>query len=618
MRTQTLTCGIMGGVRRAFATILLCGLVLVPVRQAAGQGIAPESTPRFDVDISIEPSGSILVTETIVQDFGSTERHGIFRDVPERLRYDETYDRVYPIDVLSVRASEGTPDDVQTEHVGGYLRIRIGDPDVTVTGRHTYEIAYRVEGAMNGFDTHDELYWNAIGTEWQQDIGRSTVMVSGPTAITRVACFAGLYGSTGGCERAEIVDGDAVFTQRNLPAYTALSVVVALPPGAVASTEPILDERWSLDRAFERTPGTVGGSLGLLAVIAAGVGTLVWRRGRDRRYVGSQVDQVMGSDAGGEQAVPLFERGEGPVEFAPPQDLRPGQIGTLIDERANTLDVSATIVDLAVRHYLVIEEIPKRGWFGKPDWRLIRQPAPGDELLTYERMLLDRLFSSGDEVMLSELKNTFASKLKEVQGSLYADAVRRRWFLGRPDRVRAVWLGLGVAALVLGIASTVALARWTNLGLLGIPLVLGGLLLLLGARWMPRRTARGTALVRRVNGFRRVIEAAETHMSRWAEQENVFTRYLPYAIVFGCTDKWARAFEGLAAAPAADTSWYVSTRPFVYGDFADSMDGFAVTTSGIIASTPAGSGGSGLGGARIRDFVADARNDRCPQPDCRG
>jgi uncharacterized protein (TIGR04222 family) len=584
-------------VRRVLVSlVLLGGLALAPAGAATGQGYVSESTPGYDVDITIEPSGAILVTETIVQDFGSTERHGIYRDVPERLRYDEMYDRVYPIEVRSVRTSPGTPDDLRTEHVDGFFRIRIGDPDVTITGQHTYEITYRVEGAMNGFDTHDELYWNAIGSEWQQDVGRSRVTVSGPAAITQVACFAGLYGSTGGCERAEIVDGEAVFSQRDLPAYNAFSVVVALPPGTVASTEPILEERWSLNRAFDRSSGAVGGSIGLLAVLVGGFAALVWKRGRDRRYAGSQVDQVMGSASGQEQAVPLFESNEGPVEFAPPGDLRPGQIGTLIDERANTLDVTATIVDLATRHYLVIEEIPKSGWFGKADWKLIRQPAPGDELLTYERMLLDRLFGSEDEVLLSDLKNTFASKLREVEESLYADALRRKWFLRRPDRVRAAWFGIGAAVAVLGASVTIALARWTHLGLLGIPLVLGGFLLMVGARWMPRRTARGTAMTRRVNGFRRVIETAETHISRWAEEENVFTRYLPYAIVFGCTDKWAKAFAGLAAAPATDTSWYVSGRPFVYADFAGSMDGFAVTTSGIIASTPAGSGGSGLGG----------------------
>src|SRR4029434_5695363 len=96
-------------------------------------------------------------------------------------------------------------------------------------------------------------------------------------------------------------------------------------------------------------------------------------------------------------------------------------------------------------------------------------------------------------------------------------------------------------------------------------------------------------------GARGVIERAEQHMSKWAEQENVFTRFLPFAVVFGVTDKWAKAFESLGQLPS-DRAWSVSSLPFVYAQFADSIDSFAVTTSGTIASTPAGSGSSGFGG----------------------
>jgi uncharacterized protein (TIGR04222 family) len=582
--------------RRAVATMLvLAPLLLLPARSAGAQGFMSESTPRYDVEVVIEPSGSILVTETIEQDFGSAPRHGIYRVIPDRLAYDDTYDRVYPIDVISVQTSPGTPDDLETSHEGNDFKIRIGDPDITVTGRHTYTIVYRVEGAMNGFPDHDELYWNAIGTGWEQPIANATVRVEGPAAITRVACYAGPEYSQLACQKAQVKDGAGVFSGRDLPAYNGFSVVVALPPGTVASTEPILEERWSLDRAFSRTPGTVGGSAGLLALIVGGFAALVWQQGRDRRYRGSQVEQVMGSTSGEVEPIPLLERSANVVEFAPPEDLRPGQVGTLIDERANTLDVTATIVDLATRRYLVIQEIPKEGWFGKPDWTLVRQPAPGDELLSYERKLLESLFETGDQVKLSELKTKFATKLKEVEEALYADAVRRKWFAGRPDRVRATWAGGGVGVLLLGLGLVFVLARWTHLGLLAIPVVVGGILLIVGARWMPRRTAKGTALARRVDGFKTVIEKAETHMSRWAEQENVFTRFLPYAVVFGCTDKWAKAFEALGA-PPPDTSWYVGTRPFTYLAFADAMDGFTVMTSGTISSTPAGSGGSGFGG----------------------
>ena len=582
--------------RRIFGSALLLVAVLagLPSDSAGAQGFVFESIKRYDVQIQIQPSGSMLVTETIDYDFGSVPKHGIFRDIPERLHYDDTYDRIYRIDVVSVKAV-GAPADYEVEHEGGgILHIRIGDPDVTVSGEHVYTIVYRVDGALNGFPDHDELYWNAIGANWNVQIDQASARVTGPAPVTKVACFTGPVGSTLGCAKAVVKSGAAVFGQPIMPPYNALSIVVALPQGSVASTAPILEERWSLDRAFRRTPLTVGGSIGLLALVVVGFGLLIWRRGRDRRYRGSQVDQLMGSPGGEEQAVPLFEKGEAPVEFAPPEDLRPGQVGTLIDERANTLDVTATIIDLAVRKYLVIEEIEKQGWFGKPDWKLTRTDTTADDLLAYERKLLGALFATGNEVLMSGLKTKFHQQLVEVEDALYADAVQRKWFLARPDTVRERWVALGAAALVVSLGLAFVLVRWTKLGLFAIPLLVGALLILVGARWMPRRTAKGTAITRRVKGFRRVIETAETHMSRWAEQENVFTRYLPFAIVFGCTDKWAKAFEGLAL--PADTSWYVSSRPFVYASFAAQMDGFTVTTSGTIASTPAGSGGSGFGG----------------------
>jgi uncharacterized membrane protein YgcG len=570
--------------------------LLVPV-PAPAQGFVFEETERYDVRIEIEPSGDLLVTETIDQQFGDTPRHGIFRYIPNRLRYDDEYDRVYPIELLSVRTSPGTPDDVETSEEEGHFVIRIGDPDVEITGRHTYEITYRVEGAMNGFETHDELYWNAIGDRWEQAIREANVVVVGPAKIDRVACFRGPFGSTLRCGRAEVNKGRGVFADANLPPYNGMSVVVALPPGTVASTAPMLDERWSLDKAFSRTPATVGGGIGLLALIAGGVGVLLWRGGRDVRYRGSQIDQVMGGPVETQtQAVPLFEQGGSVVEFAPPEELRPGQVGTLVDEEANTLDVSATIVDLAVRKHLVIEEIPKKWLLGKADWKFRRLPPPeGDGLRQYEATLLNGLFEDGHEVELSDLRKKFAERLQKVKDALYQDMVARKWFLRRPDQVRQAWTVFGVLVLAAGIAITIVLAYFTKLGLLGVPLVIGGILLLAGAKRMPARTAKGTAMTRRVNGFRVVIEKAEEHMARWAEQENVFTRFLPYAVVFGVTEKWAQAFEALGEVPD-DMSWYVSSRPFVFSDFGESIDSFAITTSGTISATPAGSGSSGFGG----------------------
>ena len=384
---------------------------------------------------------------------------------------------------------------------------------------------------------------------------------------------------------------------RELAAYEGLTVVVAIPKGAVPEPSPILEERWSAGRAFslERRNGRwrrrrdSGSSGGLL-------GRLWWREGRDRRFIGSQIDQVMGNPGGESEQVPLGEGdAEAPVEFAPPENVRPGQIGTLLDERANVIDVTATIVDLAGRGFLLIQEIPDTGLFSKTDWTLIRLEGAESELLAYERKLLDGLFRDGNEVKVSELKTTFSDRLHGVESALYSDAMRQKWFRARPDQVRLRWAGAGVFLLVAGAAVTFVLARWTHWGIVGVPVIVAGLALSLMARQMPARTAKGTAMLRRIRGFRRVIATAEQHMARWAEEENVFTRYLPYAIVFGLTKKWAKAFEDLGLQPDT-SSWYVGPRMFTAAAFADSIDGFAVTTGGTLASTPASSGSSGFGG----------------------
>ena len=579
-------------VRSLFVAAVLLVLLAVP----AGAQSAPEVIHDYTVEIRILPDGDLGITETIDYDFGSELHHGIFRTIPTRFPYDDTHERVFPVEDVTVESATA-PADVEVSEDGGVTTIRVGDPDREITGLHTYVLRYRVEGALNAFPDHDELYWNAIGDEWQAPIERARVMVTTPATIQRVACFQGYEGSTEPCARATSDGSAASFGPgRQLAPFEGVTVVVAIPKGAVPEPKPILEERWSAGRAFSLNAGTMTAAAATLAVLGGALFRMWSREGRDRRFLGSPIDQVMGTTSGEDETVPLGEGDfEAPVEFAPPEGVRPGQIGTLLDERANVIDVTATIVDLAGRGFLLIQEIPRHGLFSKADWTVIRLEKDEAELLTYEKKLLDGLFRDGNEVKVSELKTTFAERLHGVEESLYEDAMREKWFRARPDHVRTRWAGRGVLLTVVGAGLTFVLARWTHWGLVGIPVILAGVALALLARWMPARTAKGTAMLRRIRGFRRVIATAETHMSRWAEEENVFTRYLPYAIVFGLTRKWAKAFEDLGIQPDT-SSWYVGPHPFTALAFADSIDGFAVTTGGTLASTPAASGSSGFGG----------------------
>jgi uncharacterized membrane protein len=586
----------MSGTRAAAVVALAVAVVLAPPG-AGAQAEASERIERYSVEMAVQEDGTLAVTETIDYQFGAEPHHGIYRDIPVRERYDDERDRRYPIDGVAVSSPTGAPAQTRVSDEGGTLRIRIGSPDETVTGAHTYVISYRVHGALNAFDDRDELYWDAVGTYWDVPVRSAHVVVTAPAAVTRVACFSGWEGTDEPCPDARLSDGQASFSAVDLGSNEGLTVVAALPKGAVAEPEPILEDRDPGGDAFD-----ANWIAGLGAALSTGVaGTAIWqvlRRGRDERWTGSAVDAAFGNPTGEVERVGLLERPDGPVEFVPPDGIRPGEVGTLLDERANPIDVSASIVDLAVRGYLRIEELERTGVLSRrPDYRLVRLREPGSELRDYERVLLEGLFRDGAEVELSDLKYEFASRLKEVQSALYDDVVARGWFRKRPDHDRTKAALTGVLVAAAGVGLTFLLAARTRYALAGLPLVLGGIVLLALAGRAPARAAAGRAMYGRVLGFRQLFEAGELDRARFAEQQHLFTDYLPYALVFGLVGRWAQAFEGLALEQAA-TGWYVAPHAFTALVLADSLDDVATTSAGTLSVTQStsSSGGSGFSG----------------------
>jgi uncharacterized membrane protein len=155
------------------------------------------------------------------------------------------------------------------------------------------------------------------------------------------------------------------------------------------------------------------------------------------------------------------------------------------------------------------------------------------------------------------------------------------------------WAGIVIAGLGAGVIFL--LGNYLDAGIVGIPVVLAGLLMMLMSRSMARRTGAGREVYRRVLGFREYMTVAETDRQRFNEEIGLFQEYLPYAIVFGCVDRWAKVFDDLGLQP--DTgAWYVSNHSFGTDSFSRSLQGFSSSMSSAIASTPGGSGGSGFSG----------------------
>lgn len=626
----------------AFAFGLLGLLAPVAAHAEAGDRITD-----YRVEYRLQPDGTLKGRETIDYAFGSGDRHGIFAWYTVRRNVDGGKYRLYDMTVDNVSSPTGASAEWTARDVGGALKLQIGDPDRTVpAGTQRYVIDYTVGGTVNriagenGAPDTQELYLNPVAADWEAPIERAEVTVTTPAASTRRACYKGEQGASGeatqqGCN-IEAVGDTVTFSARQLGEGTGLTTVVEMPAGTVTNDAPVLIEGDAaggpaIDEVMPQWASTgIGvGSVGVGVLAAGGAAVGMSRayrtRGRDQQYAGL-TPGVLPGDESGATVVPAKDAPVA-VRFEPPEDTRPGLIGVLQDESADVVDVTATLVDLAVRGFIVIEEVGpdssgerRRSSKGeKQDWRILRanRMAPDDELLPYEKKLYENLIGTSDSVLLSKRKAILGKVVPGIQNDMYWQVADEKWFVSNPKKVTSRWqalsMGLFTVAALLLVPLVFAAAMLSLSGIqaliasaAGIGLVIAGAIVWVMARKMPARTARGTAMLHQGMGFKKYLETAEAHQIRFEEAQNVFSRYLPYAIVFGVADRWARVFDDVVKAAQADgfevamPTWYVMNQS-MYGwnlvAFNAGLNNFSHAAEGALTYTPPAASGGGSSGA---------------------
>lgn len=588
--------------RRGVLLVLLAllGLLAGPARAHDGGW----HVDRYDVHVRLAEDGAMWVTVDMDYDFGGEPGHGPYVTLPVRQEFDEGRDRVYEVDAITA-SSPTAPAKTYVDRSLTWVEVRVGDEDVDdVTGVHRYTIGYRLRGMLNPGGDVDALYWNVLGSGWTIPVRNVTVVVEGLAEPLAVACYAGPEGSTERCG-AQTSGTTATFHHDGIAPREQMTIALDWPAGTYPGAEILLDEARREGDVF--LPASGGGVVALLVLLLGlgGVVTLVRTRGRDEAYLG--ITPGLSPASGQDVAVGKRRRQPIAVQFAPPEGLRPGVVGTLLDEVADPHDVTATLVDLAVRGYLRIEEVPRKNP-DKPakDWTLVPLRDPDASLQAYERRLLQELFPARTSVTLSSLrsKGSFGETMAKVQKDLYGEVVQRGWFRQNPATVRTWWRVAGFALCVVGFVGTMVLAETSapkGSALVPLALALLGAAVLLASKHAPARTAEGTAVLAHALGFKQYLATAEARQLRFEEHQDLFSRYLPWAIAFGETKRWARVFAEAAARQGAEveTGWYVGTGYALWHDpdrFSSSLAGFASTASTAMAATPGGSGGSGTAG----------------------
>ncbi|MGA4668360.1 DUF2207 domain-containing protein [Propionibacteriaceae bacterium Y1923] len=307
----------------------------------------------------------------------------------------------------------------------------------------------------------------------------------------------------------------------------------------------------------------------MLLALAGGVHALSRLFSRDQIFDGVVPGQVPGP---GQE--PHIKRvspgreysGEVAVQFQPPRGLTPGLVGTVVDSKADMHDVTATIVDLAVRDYVKIASVDEEELPAAPrgrrqsarrdqakDWVITKLPRGsrrGDvPLHPFEQRLLRELFRDGDTVRMSQLGARFADTMRGAQADLYEAVQAMGWYKKHPQASSGGCLG----TLLMGASALLALL-WVFAGGFSVISILSAVVVL-GAGWLFNRsvkrrvprTAVGTAAYIQTLGFKKYLATAEADQIKFEEAAEIFSRYLPYAIVFGVADHWAKVFGEVAA-----------------------------------------------------------------------
>jgi hypothetical protein len=480
----------------------------------------------------VRSDGSIGVVERVGVDFGFLHRHGIYRDLKlgwaQELRVDRVTDgegRPLPVDMEGIRR----------------IRIRIGDPQRTVTGAQSYEIRYAVSGAVRFLDSHDELYWQVTGTESAVPVEQAEAVVTLPSTGagqhwegSEARCYAGQPESSSGarCAAAVAGPGHYRYAAEGLAPGEGLTLVAAFPKGVITEPGGLARLRSLLFGLVPFAPlGLLPATLGLLVALWLRVGR----------------DPPTGSVA---------------PQWRLPEEIRPGPAGALVDQRVDTRDIVATVLDLAVRGFVRIRPADLDGaraavarvfaTLGWKEWRLELVDGERRALRIYERLILDAVFGDSPARRLSDLGGRLQVHRGEIRRALFADLIGRKLVPQNPEATRRRWAWGGFALLVAGAACFPFGREVPGLGIAG-----SGVLVMLFSKVMPTLTPRGARLRRHLLGLEEYIRRAEKAELDFREAPDRspqrFSEVLPYAVALGVTDSWVRQFAGALSEPLP---WY--------------------------------------------------------------
>ena len=535
-----------------------------PARAQSG-----ETIDDFAVRIDVTNAGILHITETIVYNFGTNERHGIFRAIPQRDYLPNNKVQPYFVGIGNV-LQDGSPAMFTQEDAGDYLNLTIGNPDVTITGVHTYSFDYVVTNGLKRI-TQDttklkvgdvDLYWDVIGNEWDVPIAKASALITLPGIPKLARCTFGPIESTATCQAG--ADQNKIFfkSPQGLNPFEAMTVAIQLDPTAFTGlANPIIND--APISFAEQAKSMLPYSVGLGAITSAIVGIFAVRR---RKRV---------------HTFPI----EDFVRFEPPAHLRPAQLQAAWHGHVDSKGFTATLLDLSVRGVVSLSLQDKD--------LVVTAKGLNKPMADWEKTIIDIVLDGSKTVVLDTYRADIAIAITLASSRLCDEAVAKKYRNPQALKSRKRFIGLSVL-FGAGLIASFFLGAPKFFSLFAGMAAFGLVTSLISILIVPvEQTKESAEFLGQVEGFRKLLDTDAAEDRREFAQRSgldpagIFATMLPYAVIYELDKSWCASFPDLTPAQ-------LSSYGFLFVDTSHMSNSLHTATQSLSAAmTPPSSNGSG-------------------------
>jgi uncharacterized membrane protein len=500
----------------------------------------------YFVKYQLNLDSSVKVLEKIKADCGDNLRHGIYRNIDKQ--------------GLVINNIEVKNHNYKISRYGNTVEIKIGDPNVFVSGENNYEISYTLGNSLNKLEAYDEFYYNILGHNWSLEIDNFKAQIVFPQGLNKENVEISLYSGLSGNKDNQLahyswLDKNTleISSKRKILPNEGITLSASFPSGIIDIKE------------FDEPRGLFAFSLLLipffiLPIFVILIAWYIFRKNKRKN--------------------PYYKKAIVP-QYSPPDNLSPIKLGYIISasKKLGQL-ITATIIRFASLKLITIADKEEKTWFFKYktlEFRKTNSQSNYHQLDEIEKYIFDLIFKDKDLVVTQDLKKILAHKTQEISKKLKADLKEKGYLQLKTPKIKIIYGA--IAAICAILMSPIAV-----------------LIMLFFFMSISNRTDKGEKINWENKGFLMFLKIANKDRHHFYEKENIFSKLLPYAIAFNLTSQFIRKMEHIYDQEQikSSMSWYAG-----YSSLS-SIEALSASLNSISrqvsSSTSTGRGGGGFSG----------------------